>query len=66
MLCCTTLIFSMVFMCVISVYFLLLPKVLNRATFSLEKKLVTHWKFVKMYKISQIFALESGKHAAVG
>jgi hypothetical protein len=66
MLCCTTLIFSMVFTRVISVYFLLLPKVLNCATFSLEKKLVTHWKFIKMYNISQIFSLESGKHAAVG
>lgn len=61
MLCCTTLIFSMVYKCVISMYFLLLPKVLNHATFSLEKTLVILWKYIEMYKSSQIFALESGK-----
>jgi len=42
-------------------YFLLLPKVLNHATFSLEKTLVILWKYIEMYKSSQIFALESGK-----
>jgi hypothetical protein len=30
-----------------------------------KKTLVIHWKYIKICKISQIFALEIGKHAAV-
>jgi len=61
-------IFFIVYRCVISVYFLLLPKysIMQHFLWRGKKKLVIHWKYIKMYKISQIFALESGKHAAVG
>jgi hypothetical protein len=62
MLCCTTLVFSVMYRCVISVYLLLLPKIFHHATFSLEKNIgdslkIPIWKCIKSHRVASLWML---------